>query len=252
MFSLFLRPSFGQEAYLIAELAECGTTGIIEEVGGLRAFFEDSIDPGEIQNHFAEFGAELRLEPPIDWAQKARDAWPPLLVGERFYLVAPWHTDDPTPAGRVRLEICPGMACGTGRHPATQLCLKAIERCVQPGHRVLDVGTGSGILACASTLMGATEVVGCDLDPEAIQSARKSYPAPLFFTGSADAVRSAWADVIVANINSSTLEILGAELARVSKPDSTLILSGFPAGDVPEGFEPREILSQEEWLCWIA
>jgi ribosomal protein L11 methyltransferase len=251
LFSLFLQPPSDCETYLIAELAECGTTGIIEEDGGIRAFFEDSIDAGGLQREFAGFAPQLRREEPIDWVQVTRDAWPPLMVGERFFLVPPWRKDEPAPAGRTRLEICPGMACGTGRHPATQLCLRAIERYVRPGKRVLDVGTGSGILACASTLMGAKSVMGCDVDPEAIESARKSYESPLFFVGSAEAVHTGWADVIVANIDSAALELLAPELVRVRNSDSIYILSGFPVGDVPAGFEPLEILTQDEWLCWI-
>jgi ribosomal protein L11 methyltransferase len=67
--------------------------------------------------------------------------------------VAPW-SEQAAPPGRVRLEIEPGMACGTGRHPATQLCLEAMERFVRPRSRVVDIGTGSGILARAATLLG--------------------------------------------------------------------------------------------------
>src|ERR1700691_2629248 len=97
-------------------------------------------------------------------ARVLRDAWPPLCVGERFYLVAPWHAAVQAPAGRMRLEIYPGMACGTGRHPATQLCLQAIERYVKPGAQVLDVGSGSGILSDAARLLGAGVVIACDVD----------------------------------------------------------------------------------------
>ena len=73
----------------------------------------------------------------------------PMLAGERFFLVPPW-CDDPAPPGRLRLEIYPGMACGTGRHPATQLCLEALERTVRPGMTLVDVGTGSGILSAGA------------------------------------------------------------------------------------------------------
>ncbi len=139
---------------------------------------------------FAEFSPELREEEPTDWEQVTRDAWPPLCVGERFYLVAPWDETAPTPPGRLRLEIYPGMACGTGRHPATQLCLQAIERYVKPGTRVLDVGSGSGILSDAARLVGAGCVVGCDIDPDAVRIARERVRVPMF-VGSADAVRSA-------------------------------------------------------------
>jgi ribosomal protein L11 methylase PrmA len=91
-------------------------------------------------------------------------------------------------------------------------------------------------------------VIGCDVDHEAVAIARQRVGLPLF-TGSAEAIRSGWADVIIANIDSATIEHLAPEFARVRKPRSTLILSGFPQWDVPEGFLARSILKREEWVC---
>jgi len=250
LFSLLLHPSPEREDFLIAELQECGTAGISEEDGGLRAFFEGGEDAAELARRFSEFAPELREEQTTDWERITRDAWPPLRVGERFYLVAPWDSALATPAGRLRLEIYPGMACGTGRHPATQLCLQAMERYVQPGGRVLDVGSGSGILSEAARLLGAGLVLGCDVDPSAVRIARERVSVPMF-VGSVDAVRSEWADVIVANIDAATLQGIAPELARVRSPNSTLILSGFPEWDVPEGILPKEILRLEEWRCFV-
>ncbi|MGP0071434.1 MAG: 50S ribosomal protein L11 methyltransferase [Bryobacteraceae bacterium] len=250
MFSLLFHPSPDLEDILIAELQECGTAGITEEGGGLRAFFETSADRAALLEHFSQFTPQFREEQSIDWEQATREAWPPICVGERFYLVAPWDRAATVPAGRLRLEIYPGMACGTGRHPATQLCLQAIERCVKPGARVLDVGSGSGILSDAARLVGAGCVIGCDVDPEAVRIARERVQVPMF-VGSVDAVRSEWADVVVANIDAATLERIAPELERVRKPESTLILSGFPDWDVPEGFSPKEILRLEEWCCFL-
>jgi ribosomal protein L11 methyltransferase len=235
---------------LVAELQECGTAGLTEEESGLRAFFESDQDAGALLERFAEFSPELRREQTTDWERVTREAWPPLCVGERFHLVAPWDEDTATPAGRLRLEIYPGMACGTGRHPATQLCLQAIERFVKPGARVLDVGCGSGILSDAARLVGAGCVIGCDIDPDAVGLASERVLVPMF-VGSADAVRSKWADVIVANIDAATLERVARELERVRKPGSVLILSGFPEWDMPEGFSPIEILSLDEWRCFV-
>jgi ribosomal protein L11 methyltransferase len=249
LFSLLLHPPADREDALIAELQECGTAGVTEEDQGLRGFFEDKGNAAALLDRFAEFSPEFREEPAIDWEQATRAAWPPLSIGERFFLVAPWDRDAPLPPGRLRLEIYPGMACGTGRHPATQLCLHAIERHVKPGSRVLDVGSGSGILSDAARLMGAS-VVGCDVDPDAVRIASERVRVPLF-VGSADAARSAWADVIVANIDASTLERIAPELERVRAPGSTLILSGFPAWDLPQGFAPRATLRLEEWVCFI-
>jgi ribosomal protein L11 methyltransferase len=249
LFSLLLESPPERYDYLIAELSDAGTAGIVEEDGHLRAFFEDGCDYGLLLDRFAGFAPELRQEPAIDWERSVRDAWPPLLIGRRFFLAAPW-SEEPTPEDRVRLEIYPGRACGTGRHPATQLCLEALEECVRPGDRVLDVGTGSGILSAAAALLGAGVVIGCDVDHEAVAIARERIHLPLF-TGSADAVRSQWANVVVANIDSTTIERLGAEFDRVRRPDSTLILSGFPEWDMPEGFPLRKILQREQWRCLI-
>jgi ribosomal protein L11 methyltransferase len=249
LFSLLLRPSPDREECLIAELWQHSTIGIIEEDGGFRAFFDNDHDIGKLMELFSQFAPQLRLEASVDWAQVSREAWPPLLIGQRFFLVAPW-SDVPTPDGRLRLEVYPGRACGTGRHPATQLCLEAMEECIWPDHHVLDVGMGSGILSSAAALLGAAQVVGCDVDYEAVEIARERVHLPLF-TGSADAVCSEWADVIVANIDSATIERIGPELARVRKPKSTLILSGFPEDDRPEGFSPKRVLQRDEWRCLV-
>jgi ribosomal protein L11 methyltransferase len=144
----------------------------------------------------------------------------------------------------------PGMACGTGRHPATQLCLRALERVLRPGDTVLDVGTGSGILCEAARLLGAGKIAGCDIDADAIQIARRRVGAPLF-VGSVHGVRDEWASVIVANINSFTIETLAPEFERARMAGGSLILSGFPEWDQPQGFHPLETLRQEEWVCWI-
>jgi ribosomal protein L11 methyltransferase len=246
VFSLFFRPSPDNEDVLIAELWECGTTGIIEEDGGIRAFFEDQSQ----LNRFDAYAPEVREEKPADWAQVTRDAWPAMAVGQRFFLTPPWCLEA-TPEGRLRLPIHPGMACGTGRHPATQLALEAIEQHVRPGDSVVDVGTGSGILSAAAALIGAAHVVGCDVDPEAIRIARQRVSIPMFI-GSAGAIRSRSADVVIANIDAATIEDLAAEFARIRKSDSSLILTGFPEWDAPEGFNVKKILKREEWLCLVA
>ncbi len=202
MFSVSTSPD------LIAELYEAGTAGIIEHDGWIEAFFDD-------REVASRFGDPVPADS-TDWVQHTYDAWPPLLVGRKFFVVAPWRRD-PTPAGRLRLELDPGMQCGTGQHPCTQLCLEAMERVIRPGDAVLDVGSGSGILSIAAKLLGAGRVVACDIDPEAARVVP-------FFVGSADAVRSGSFDVVVANINETVIEDLRAEFERVAP---RRILSGF-------------------------
>lgn len=250
MFSLFLHCTPAEEDLITAELWEQGTSGVADEPGGLRAFFEKDQRAPEMLQRFHHLAPRLRMESETDWAQISRDAWPPMLVGERFFLVPPWR-DDPAPPGRLRLEIYPGMACGTGRHPATQLCLEAMERYVRPGAAVVDVGSGSGILAAAARLLGAAHIIACDIDHEAVEIARQRVDVP-FFTGSIDAVRSSSADVIVANINSETIERLRGEFERVRRAArSVLILSGFPEWDAVQGFDITETLQREEWVCCV-
>jgi ribosomal protein L11 methyltransferase len=125
-----------------------------------------------------------------------------------------------------------------------------MEQYVRPCDHVLDVGAGSGILSTAAALLGARPVVGCDVDHDAVEIASERVRLSLF-TGSADSVRSNWAEVVVANIDSATIERLARDLARVRKPNSTLILSGFPEWDLPEGFSAKTILRREEWRCLI-
>ncbi len=225
----------------MSELWEAGTSGISEELGGLRAFFEDSILREALQTRLSRPFTSFRREAEIDWAAATRAAFPPLLVGKRFYLAPPW-CEDPTPTGRLRLVINPGMACGTGQHPCTQLCLEAMERTVRLGDRVLDVGSGSGILSKAALLLGAELVAGCDIDSEVMP----------MFVGSAAAVRSGSMDVILANISAAAIEDLAGEFLRVGRPGGTLILSGFTTPEIPSAFPVRELLQMNEWACLIA
>jgi ribosomal protein L11 methyltransferase len=190
------------------DLHEAGTAGIIEHDDGLEAFFDD-------RDVAARFGEPVECAA-TDWVQHTYDAWPPILVGEKFFVVAPWRTD-PTPPGRFRLELNPGLQCGTGQHPCTRLCLEAMERVIQPGDSVLDVGTGSGILSIAAKLLGAATVIACDIDPDAARVVP-------FFVGSVDAVRSDSFDVVVANINETVIGDLRPEFDRVAR---ARILSGF-------------------------
>ena len=170
MFSLEVESDGDAKDFLIAELWEQGSTGIVEEDGLLRAFFDDDADSAALVDRF---GGRIVRHAARDWVAFSRTDWAPLAVGSRFYLVPEW-LDDPAPEGRLRIAINPGLACGTGYHEATQMCLEALEEYQRADMTVLDVGTGSGLLSIASRLLGARRVIGCDVDPVAVEIAGRA------------------------------------------------------------------------------
>jgi len=226
MFSLEIDSSDEGRDLLIAELWDLGSAGIIE-LGDtrVRAFFEADADHAALRARYPD--AAIREEPDHDWVVEARELLAPMEVGRRFFLVPEWRSD-PAPPGRFRITVNPGMAFGTGVHETTRLCLEALEEFVKPGMAVLDVGTGSGILANAARLLGASRVIACDIDEDAVRIACQG------FVGSADAVRSASVDLVVANISPEVIIALAPELTRVQRPGGTLIASGFNASEVDQ------------------
>jgi ribosomal protein L11 methyltransferase len=231
MFSLEVAGTPENNDLLIAELWDAGSAGIAELDGGrLRAFFEDDADRARLVEKFR--AVTSRQEEECDWVAVSRLNWEPLLVGKRFLLVPEWR-DDPAPEDRFRIVVNPGMAFGTGIHETTQLCMEAIETYVRSGMAVLDVGTGSGILAQAARLLGASPVWACDVDPVAVGIAGRKQGAS-FFIGSVGAVRSGSADLIAANISPEAIALLMPDLLRSLGPGGTALLSGFERHEVPE------------------
>jgi ribosomal protein L11 methyltransferase len=231
MFSLYLECGQEEKDRLIAELWERGSDGITESdlpggACGLRAFFPEGVDAPGLAHEFSTWSARWQREEPRDWIAVARSRLEPRYVGSRFFLVPEWR-DDPTPPGRFRIEVNPGMAFGTGAHESTQLCLEALERELEPGAIVLDVGTGSGILARAAELLGASRAIACDIDPVAVELARQKFS----FVGTADAIRRSSIDLVVANISVEAIVALAPDLMRVLRPKGVAIVSGF---EVPE------------------
>jgi ribosomal protein L11 methyltransferase len=255
VFSIEIACAAEDRELVIAELWDRGVAGIVElGESGLRAFFEDEEEIRAVQALYP--GAATREEENRNWVETARDLLQPMEVGERFFLVPEWR-DDPAPAGRFRMVVNPGMAFGTGVHETTRLCLEALERYVRPGMDVLDVGTGSGILARAAALLGARRVYACDIDTDAVAIAGQGHgPVPLRFIGSVDAVRGGISEVVVANISPQAITRLAPDLMRARRRKGVLLASGFEVQEIEQVKaalgEVREVRTNGSWAMVVA
>jgi ribosomal protein L11 methyltransferase len=163
-----------------------------------------------------------------------RDAWrahAEVVVVGGIRLWPSWWVDDPPPFDGVTVRLDPGWAFGSGSHASTRLAIAALAVLAEPGHTVLDVGCGSGVLAIAAVLLGAGPVVAVDVDPEAIRATA----ANAAINGVADRIEVGDAlpadgpgfDVVVANIGAAVLTDLAPALAhRIAHPGGRLILGG--------------------------
>jgi len=247
MFSLEIECDADDRDLLIAELWEQGSAGMVEmDARHVRAFFDDGAERDALFELFP--GASYRVEEQRDWVQRARDLLQPMEVGARFFLAPEWR-DDPAPPGRFRITVNPGMAFGTGVHETTQLSMEALEEFLKPGMRVLDAGTGSGILARAAKLLGAGKVYACDTDPVAVEIAGDG------FVGSVDAVAAGSCDLVVANISPEAIVELAPDLVRVLRPGGVLLASGFELHEVERmkaTLPPaREVRQKGNWALLI-
>ncbi|MGU7814274.1 50S ribosomal protein L11 methyltransferase [Burkholderia sp. AW49-1] len=169
-----------------------------------------------------------------DWVRLTQSQFEPIPIGERIWVVPSWH-DAPDPDALI-LELDPGLAFGTGSHPTTRLCMEWLEQSVKPGHSVLDYGCGSGILAILAKKCGANPVVGIDIDPQAVESARQNSErnhAEVTY-GLPDACPAGEFDIVVANILSNPLKLMASMLASKVKPGGRIALSGVLARQADE------------------
>ena len=205
----------------------------------------------------AAHGGALAEVPDEDWGEGWKKDFRPLDVGR--VRVRPSWIDAPPPAGSVEVVLDPGMAFGTGTHPTTALCLAALSDLLgaRPGASVLDVGTGSGLLAIAAKKLGAGRVAGNDEDPVAVRVARENAEqngVALELTGAPVEEIAGPFDVVVANILANVLVALAPSLAAKVAPGGVLLLSGIlgPQEDevrrahVAQGLLPEPGLDRRE------
>jgi ribosomal protein L11 methyltransferase len=207
--------------------------------------------------------AEVRSE---DWAEGWKQHFQAVRIGRRLVVKPTWEAFAAGPDDVV-IELDPGMAFGTGTHGTTRLCLEALAALFDgpsPPRRVLDVGTGSGILAIAAAALGAERVVACDIDPEAcriaLENARHNGVADrLELTGRPLAELCGEFDLVLANILAEENIRLASLLTARLAPGAALVLSGIlqeKEAPVAAAFavyplSPPQITRMEEWSCLL-
>ena len=172
-----------------------------------------------------------------EWAESWKRFFTIQRVGRRLVVCPTWIDYSPR-QDEVLIRLDPGMAFGTGQHATTCLCLEALESRLSPGLEVLDVGTGSGILAITAALLGAGRVVALDTSPVAVGVARRNVAVngvegevqalqgSLGAAGPLADTAASRFDIILANLTTATIVDLASDLARALAPGGTLIASG--------------------------
>jgi len=169
-----------------------------------------------------------------DWAHAWKEFFPVLRVSSRLVVCPTWRSYRPR-QGEAVIRLDPGMAFGTGQHPTTLMCLRALEELLRPGMAILDLGTGSAILALAAARLGATSVLALDNDPQAVAVARENVclngleAVVQVEDGSLDEAPTAAFDLAMANISAAVIVELAPVLAEALRPGGVLIAAGFSA-----------------------
>ena len=233
-----------------------------DEMSSWRARLLDALEPwpgvriedmGKIENQ--------------QWSQQSEDAFPPLEVGRTLVVLAPWHKGH-EPEGRIPIYINPGSAFGTGYHESTQAALELFERRIGKNGRagrVADIGAGSGILSIAAFKLGAESILARDIDPAAVEEAKKNMeingmlPARLdkitVETGDLLSGVTGLFDLIFANILFEPLIAMLPSVPRVLAPGGIAVFSGITRGEISgfiaalseAGLEIADQIIKEEW-----
>lgn len=272
-----------------ALLADIGSTGVTVEQrtldtfvapspdepdrdGPLKAYFDDDWQEGQLREAIEGVCQQLAIETPVeitrlptaDWAESWKQNFPPLQVADQLLILPSWE-EVPPDAPQRTLRLDPGMAFGTGTHETTALCLEQLVAAIQTDEvsAVLDVGTGSGILAMAAAILGVPRVIGCDIDPGACDVARQNCDtnglSQVQITSTPLEALESNFDLVVANILAEENVRLANELVRRLSPGGRLILSGILVEKeslVREGFDGFSLdgplsIRRGDWSCLV-
>lgn len=241
----------------------------------------------EMQAHFWQLKIETTLEavknsglttgslaithtfiPEDSYLHAWRDYYHTIEVTDRLAIVPAWEIDEwQGKVGQCAIIMEPGLAFGTGTHETTLLCMRALEPYVTPHSSVLDVGTGTGVLAIAAAKFGANDVLALDLDPLAVQVARENcktnhvqekvtvMPSDLL----AAVPSKTTFDVVTANLLLGIVKKMLPDIASVLKPGGYLIASGIVASQATEamhamteyGFSGVQVWQEHDWVALV-
>ena len=260
---------------IVGEFASDSIVGVWENPASddaitLILYFEDGRAPSLVdarigriceRNGFAVPHIEQGFEEKQDWTRQWRRGYTSFSIGRRFLVVPSWEQAQPED-NRLIIRIDPGQAFGTGTHETTQMVLEALEA-FPPGDRLLDVGTGSGILAIAARGLGWSRVVSVDIDPDAARVAsenfRKNEADVAIYCGSIAALATKSADLVLANLTLDVIEPILGDLVGCLTPGGRMVLSGvldFQAGRLRDRLREEKLrilreIDRGEWVAMV-
>ncbi|MBR2460225.1 MAG: 50S ribosomal protein L11 methyltransferase [Clostridia bacterium] len=222
------------------------------------AFLRDRLRVAEISAQVETVGVKES-----DWADSWKKYYKPVHIGERIVIVPAWEEYTPQ-EGEIFVSMDPGMAFGTGTHETTRLCATFIEKYLKPGKRVLDVGTGSGILAIIAAKLGASQVDALDIDANAVIAAQRNCNdngVPFIRCGVSDLIAAADGeyDFVCANIVADIIIRMAPDVGAHMKHGALLVVSGIIQRQAEDakaalrkgGLELLDSLEENDWNSFV-
>lgn len=253
-----------------AMLCDCGYESFVPDSHGVTAYVKRELySPDAVTEMIENFPVEdvaithhdVMIEG-RDWnSEWEKHYFKPIVIGNRCVIHSSFHTD--VPSAEYDIVIDPKMAFGTGHHQTTSLIIEQLLDMDLNGRMVLDMGTGTGILAILSSMRGASPVIGIEIDPAAQINAMENvklnaHPEIKIVLGDASSLALVnGVDLFIANINRNIITADISAYAETMKPDSVILLSGFYVDDIPIisdvakncGLEYHSHTQRDNWAC---
>ncbi len=255
---------------LPAALSDLGFDGFAEDEKGIHCYIKKDLWYGSIEHIIKDLSEQLNL-PFVEllsvteivnknWNEEWEKSIQPIHVTERIVITPSWHPIDDK--DKMVLTIDPKMTFGTGYHETTRIMLRMMEQYITPGSTVLDVGTGTGILAIAAIKFGAHNAIGVDIDKWTLDNGLENagrngvLDKVVIRVGSLETVTEGSFDFVIANIIRNTiLELMDGIIAKLSA-NGTLLFSGLLASDrtiienalVERKFSVLSVLRENDWI----